>query len=327
MIKKIFWTLKIIYTNRLRELTFKDSSAFYVPLIIFLFAIYKIFIGEFPSFPMLNLTPYFIILCSFTFSAFINNRKDLNLLKLLFNNNIIFLICSIDLFLVNSLLIIVSIKERDSFSLYSIIGIILLFTFYRSRINTTVFKSFLQPLSVLLKTQLRKNKYVYILLIVLYYLVYQGLIVDNRNLYIIAVVSLISILFDITSKNEKIVYFIFSKYTNKEYIIKNELSFIYDSLKFIIPIIIGTIIFNPVYILDVLISLLVIPSIYPLKYIYFNKKLKLAISTGFITLLVIFLLIDTYDKYISITILILFNYILHNIAFKLFTKDKLQKLM
>ncbi len=324
MIEKIFWTLKVIYTNRLRELTFKDSSAFYISLIIFLFAIYKIFIGEFSSFPMLNLIPYFIILCSLTFSAYINNRKDINLLKLIFNNTIVFFICIIDLLIVNSLLIIVSVKEKYFYSLYSIIGIILLFTFYRNKTNTTIFKSFLQPLSVLLKTQLRKNKYIYLLIIITYYLVYQGIIVDNRNLYIIALVGIIYILFDITSKNEKIIYFIFSKYTNKEYIIKNELSFIYDALKFISPIIVGTLIINPIYVFDILISLLVIPSIYPLKYIYINKKLQLAISTSLILIFIIFVLIDIYNNYWMLTIFLPISYVLHTISFKVFTKNKVQ---
>lgn len=324
MIEKLYITLAVIYKNRYRELTYKDKSAFYIPLLAYLFAIYKIYIEEFPSFPRLDLVPYFLASFSFSFCIIINNRKDNNLLNLIFTKKYTYFILFLDLLISNTLQLLICIKINRLDILLITLGCITFFTFYKNKVNSPLFKSFIQPLNILLKTQLRRYKFIYILIIICYYLAYQGLIVENKNLFIIAILAIIYILFDAVSKTEKLEYFIFSNYNQRQYILKNEFAFLIDSCIFLIPILILSIIYQPNYNLNLFITLLTIPCLFPLKYIYFNRKIVLAFtSLGILIFNSIILSNDTIDYWLIISIIPLV-FILHLIAFRKFTKEKIQ---
>lgn len=324
MIDKIYLTLATIYKNRFRELTYKDASAFYIPLLAYLFAIYKIYIDEFPSFPQLNLVPYFLVIFSISFCVHINNRKDIGLLNLLFTKKYTYFILFLDLVIANLLQLSICLKINRSDILLTTFGSIIFFTFYKNKVNSPLFKSFIQPLNASLKTQLRRYKFIYIAILICYYLAYQGLIVENKNLFIIAILTLIYILFEAISKTEKLEYFIFSNFNQRQYILRNELAFFIDNCLFLIPILILSIIYQPNYNLTFFIALSTIPCLFPLKYIYYNRKIVLAFtSLGILIFSSIILLSDSIDYWLIASIIPL-AFILHLIAFRKFTKEKIQ---
>ena len=322
MIDKLYFTLLNIYKNRFRELTFKDASAFYIPLIIYFLSIIKIYSGNFPSFPQLNIVPYFLIGFSFYFCVFVNNRKDLELLNLIFGKNWSYFIVFLDLLIINSLQIIICIKTNEFNSLISTFTFIFFFTFYKNITRSPFLKSLLLPLNALLITQLRKYKFIYVLIIITYYLAYQGLAESNLNLFIIINIGLILILFDTISKPDQIEYFVFSRMSNKSYIIKNELAFLTDCFKFLVPILLISLFTQPIYSLYSILTLTVIPCVFPLKYINYNQRIILSISSLIICGFCLYVFMEK-SFWILLSIIPL-SYILHLFAFRKFTKERIQ---
>ena len=324
MIEKLYITLLTIYKNRIRELTFKDASAFYIPLIVYFLSIYKIYEGTFPSFPQFDFTSYILIAFSFTFCIHINNRKDIDLLKLLFGNKWSYVVIFLDLLLVNLIQLFICIKTNQHIALYTTLASIIFFTFYKNKVNTPLFKSFIHPLSALLKTQLRMYKSIYILIVICYYLAYQGLIESNQNLFIVSLIGLIYILFLTISNPEKLEYFVLSKLNNKIYILKGEFVFLIDYSKFVLPIFVISLFIQPLYSLYIVYSIGLIPCLYPLKYINYNHKIILGFTSFFVSIFLIKILIDYSNNYWLILSPIPLSYILHRIAFRKFTKEQIQ---
>jgi len=241
---KILYTLKIIYINRFRQLTYNDSSKFWIPFILYFVIIFKILNGSFPSFPAFDYKEYLVLFFSFMASQQVNIRKDFGLLKGLFTPRKTYLIYLIDLILVNVFNIIVAIHFGWMISLAVIFAFILFFTFYNGKIGKPMVKNRLRILDVLTIVQLRRFKINYLIFIGAYYISYQGLIENNLNLFLVSIVGILFLLLGNIQKTEKLAYFISSKLSNKQYILKNEIDFSLNSLLFILPCLIMALFLN-----------------------------------------------------------------------------------
>lgn len=318
-----FEILRTIYLNRYRKLTFKDASAFWVILGAYLLLIYKIFNQTFPKFPQLDFTEYVIIYFSFAISNYVNERTDWELLRGFLSKTNVYFVYFIDLILANSLNLITSIYCGYDISSFSIIGLILFFTFYKIQSNKPRIYLPISNLDVLNKIGLRKNRFIYLILIICYYVIYQSLIKENRDLYMIISIVIIYIILEFTNTTEKLEYFLLSKLNTKQYILKNEFEFFKTSLIILIPSYILTIIFKTDYLIYGLLTLSCIPLCFPLKYINIGKRIPIALTQFLVLVLLLSIILnDEIDWILSIPFI---SIILHLISFRKFTKEKIQK--
>lgn len=320
---KILYTLKIIYINRFRQLTYNDSSKFWIPFILYFVIIFKILNGSFPSFPAFDYKEYLVLFFSFMASQQVNIRKDFGLLKGLFNPRKTYLIYLIDLILVNVFNIIVAIHFGWMISLAVIFALILFFTFYNGKIGKPMVKNRLRILDVLTIVQLRRFKINYLIFIGAYYISYQGLIENNLNLFLVSIVGILFLLLGNIQKTEKLAYFISSKLSNKQYILKNEIDFSLNSLLFILPCLIMALFLNPTYFGYGISCLGAIIITFPIKYIFINHQFPI----GLLSMLIVcfFLTIILNEKVDWLLYLSIFpiSFILHLIAFRKFTKERI----
>ena len=320
---KLIYTLKIIFINRYRQLTYKDQSAFWIPIIGYFILIFKIINGSFPTFPALDLTSYFVMIFVFSSSQFINNRNDHALLKSLFPTKTIYFLFFLEIILVNTFNIIALIVLKNyTFLCYSFI-IFLFFTFYFQKDNQPKIKLPFKILDVLTIVNYRRFKINYLVLIGIYYVSYQGLIESNRNLFLGCVLAIIIISFFNVQKTEKLDYFILSKLTNKQYILRNELDFFMNCLLLISPCLVLSLFFQINYFLFGLIGLLIIPSLFPLKYILLNYSLPLTMSSSLIIFIFLAGILNDEIDWIILICFVLIAFILHIISFRKFTKEKI----
>ncbi|MEG0930053.1 hypothetical protein, partial [Algoriella sp.] len=169
----------------------------------------------------------------------------------------------------------------------------------------------------------RRFKINYLVLIGIYYVAYQGLIESNRNLFLGCVLAVIIISFFNVQKTEKLDYFILSKLTNKQYIIRNELDFFMNCLLLISPCLVLSLFFQIDYFLFGLIGLLIIPSLFPLKYILLNYSLPLTMSSSLIILIFLAAILNDEIDWILLISFVPISIILHIISFRKFTKEKI----
>ena len=320
---KIFYTLKIIYVNRFRQLTHNDSSAFWLPFILYLVIIFKMLNGSFPSFPAFDYKEYILLFFSFIASQFVNIRKDWGLLNGLFHVKKVYFIYFIDLVLVNSLNIIVAIYLGWMISLCLILTMILFFTFFRAKQNQPFLKLPLQRLDVLNIIQLRRFKINYLLFIGAYYISYQGVIENNLNLFLISIIGIFAILFGYVQKTEKLAFFVGSKLSNRNYIIKNEIDFCLNYFIIILPCLLLSIVFNFGYFIYGISCLGIVLITYPIKYIFINQQVPISLLSFLsICFFLTIILSEKVDWFLYLSIFPL-SFIVHLIAFRKFTKERI----
>lgn len=320
---KIFYTLKIIYINRFRQLTYNDSSAFWLPFILYLVLIFKILNNSLPIFPAFDYKEYILLFFCFTASQYVNLRKDWELLNGLFHTKKVYFIYFTDLLLVNGLNIIVAIYLGWMINLYLIFSLILFFTFFRAKPNQPLLKLPLRRLDVLNIIQLRRFKVNYLLFIGAYYISYQGLIENNLNLYLVSIIGVFAILFGYIQKTEKLAFFVGSKLTNRTYIIKNEIDFSLNYFFIIFPCLLLSIVFNSSYFVYGISCLGIVFITFPIKYIFINQQVPIGLLSFLtICLFLTIILRENVDWFLYLSIFPL-AFILHIIAFRRFTKEKI----
>mgnify|MGYP003365261980 CR=1 FL=1 len=318
---KLNYTLQIIYKNRYRKLIHKDASFFWVILVVYFFILIKLVNRTSNIFPMFDFTPYLLGCFMFTTCQYINDRTDWEILCNPFNKRKVYFIYLLDLLISNSITIAVSIYLREYNVIYFSGFVILFFTFYSRQKGKIRFKFPFQKIDVLMITNYRRYKINSIIILLATYLAYQGLTENNKNLFTISFFSIIYINYGLIMKTEKLEYFLFSKLSNKQYILKNELSFIIDCLLTTIPCILLTLFIQPSFMLELSICFLFIPLIFPIKYIFINYSLPLAFSSGGIIILFLTgVMNDEIDWSIIISIFPV-SIFLHIISFRKFTKQ------
>lgn len=320
---KILYTLRVIYINRFRQLTYNDSSAFWLPLILYFIMIFKMLNGSFPNFPAFDYKEYILLFFSFMASQFVNIRKDWGLLNGLFYEKKVYLIYFIDLFLINILNIIVAIYLGWIVSLCIIISLILFFTFFQAKPNQPFLKLPLQRLDVLNIIQLRRFKINYLFFIGAYYISYQGVIENNLNLFLVSIIGIFVILLGYIQKTEKLAIFIGSKWTNKNYILKNEIDFGLNYFLIISPCLLLAIIYNSSYFMYGISCLGIVLITFPIKYIFINQQVPIGlVSMLFVCFFLTIILNEKVDWVLYLSIFPM-SFILHLIAFRKFTKEKI----
>lgn len=318
---KLNHTLQIIYKNRYRKLIHKDASFFWVILVVYFFILIKLVNGTSNIFPMFDFTPYLLGYFIFTTCQYINNRTDWEILYNPFSKRKIYLIYFLDLLISNSVTIAVTIYLKQYNVIYFSTLVILFFTFYKEQKGKIRFKLPFQKINALLITNYRRYKINSIIILLATYLAYQGLTENNKNLFTISFFSIIYINYGLIMKPEKLEYFLFSKLSNKQYILKNELSFIIDCILTTTPCILLTLFIQPSFMLELSICFLFIPLIFPIKYIFINYSVPLAFaSIGIIILFLTGIMNDEIDWSIIISIFPV-SIFLHVISFRKFTKQ------
>ena len=143
-----------------------------------------------------------------------------------------------------------------------------------------------------------------------------------RNDYIGCTIGIIILLLLNSQKTEKLDYFIHSKLSNKQYIIKNETAFLQNCIFLIFPNLVLALVVQPIFFLYGVMCLLLIPSTFPIKYIFINHLFPI----GMISMLVIvyfFSIVQDQIDWWMLSTIVPISYIVHIIAFKKFTKEKI----
>lgn len=319
-----FYTLKIIYTNRFRQLTFKDSSAFWLPFLAYFLIIFKLINGSFPSFPTLDIKPYFVLIISLYICLLANQRSDWNLLNSLFDAKKTYFIYFIDLCLLNCINLFISVYFGWLNTFVIIFTVILFFTFYRSKINQPIFKIPFKILDISTILQLRRYKLHYLVFGILYYVAYQGIIEENRNLYIGCILGIIIIMLTHQQKTEKLEYFILSRLSNKKYILKTEFDFMINCFILILPCLLFSI-SKPIWLLYGIICLSLISIVFPIKYIFLNNQITISFTFLLLIFYFVSIMMNTEIDLLMLSAVVPLSIILHLIAFRKFTKEKLIK--
>ena len=149
------------------------------------------------------------------------------------------------------------------------------------------------------------------------------MIEDNLNLFLVSIIGIFAILFGYVQKTEKLAFFVGSKLSNRNYIIKNEIDFSLNYLIIISPCLILAALLNASYFIYGISCLSVVLITYPIKYIFINKQVQIGlISFLSICFFLTIILNEKVDWFLYLSIFPL-SFILHMIAFRKFTKEKI----
>jgi hypothetical protein len=308
-----FYLLKYIYLNRFRKLTHSDSGPFYFFGILYLVSIYQIFLLEDQYSLYIVLT--FFLLQNISFlqrDDFVFLRKQIGL------NKSIFLV-QIDLFLISILILCVSIVKFHYLFLIELFLIIALpYTLLLRKNSNTFIKTFSSK-DPLWLTHIRKKPWELLILLMVYYVQYQGLIAKNIGLFNVALFAILYFMINVFSENEKLIYL---KLSNKR--LKNHITeILFLNLKNISYVFIPTLLIVPFFDFSLLLNIvLVIMSgslILMTRYFFFNQQL----NKNFIGIVII-IFFASLQSTVKYTYLFLLIFILNLLLISLI-KSRLRK--
>lgn len=298
-IKQLYVILKFININRYRLFSYKDYSKPIVLLFFYVLALKNLWRYE----SIYSLYILFLLLISQC--VYLQNRNDFEFFKKKLKYPNIIIIYFFDLFILNTpILFLISIKSFE-FLIYSIISIFI-FSFLHN--NYSIKKI---PLPFLKKdpvwtTYFRKNPFIFFILIILYYILYEGLVNQNYNLIIFSIIVLLIIILSVLNNREEIIFIKLSKLSIEKYLLKIIKIYLINSLIIFIPIVILLIVYNTLTFQICFLYTFSVIVLVNLKYLFFNKELTHGISSFLYIFLVAYFLNHNISiiEYILITVLV-----------------------
>lgn len=305
--------IKYIYLNRYKRFTYSELSPFYFFLLIYSLGLYKIYTWESKESVYVTLVIFFMNTISLLQrDDFIFFKKQLGIFKTL-------IIMYIDVLLINIPLLFLTVTKSISFLVIEI-GLIFtlpLFLLLRKvRFTAIPLFSSKDPLWL---SYIRKKPWSLAFLIILYYVQYQGLIVDNIGLFNVASFGVLFFISNIFSEKEHLIYF---KLSDKK-IEKHLMDMLWINLKnyivVLIPSILSVLILAFNHIIDLIPVVIGGSLVFWLRYFFYNNEFLRTLSSVF-TIIFIIVIFSTINIGLYFLIIILLNVILAKLTFKRLTK-------
>jgi len=293
--------LKYIFLNRYRQLTYLDSGRFYFFAIVYLIGILKLSTWE----NEYSASVIFVIFCLQNISFL--QRNDFIFLKNRLGKFRALRIIIIDLFLLSIPLLFITSFKSFSFLLIEILLLItlpMLLTLKKRSSSIGIFSS----KDPLWSTYAKKKPWGFILLIIIYYVQYQALSIDNIGLFYVASCSILLFVLNIFSEDEYLIYLKISDKKLQKYLIGLLLTNLKNIIYISAPGLLLTILFlNITAFLSVLFVIFCASILFWTRFFFNDNLIK-----NFFGLIVIILIASLYDinKLFLILPIILVNIIL-----------------
>lgn len=304
-IKQLYIILRFININRYRLFSYKDYSKPFVILFFYVLALVNLWKSE----SVYSLYILFFLL--FLQCLYIQNRNDFEFLSKHLNYYNIIIIYFIDLFILNiPILLIISTKSLE-LMIYSFIIVLISSFLYKNFSVKKIPLPFLKTDPIWI-SPFRKNSAIFLVLILLYYITYQGLINYNYNLVIFSIIGILFFILSVINIREEIIFLKLSKLTIEMYLFKITIISLINSFILFIPIIMLLIIMGEINFKICFLYLFSAIILVNLKYVFFNKKITQSIVSSFYIFFISYLFnqnISIIEYIIMIILLFLIHYI------------------
>lgn len=305
-----FKILFLVYLHRFRKLTYGDSSLFYFLALFYILGVWK-------------LCTYNEVYSKFIFLFFIFiqtlillDRDDFILLKKQLGAIKSYLFICLDIFCLSFLILLCILLKgflpQFIFSLF-LIGLMPLLLFLK-KINY-YFKLPFSTIDPLWINFIRRKPWMLLILILIYFIQYQGL--ENKNIGLFQIISfgIGYFISQIYTEKEKLIYLKFSKKNIKTYLLESLKSNIINTFYLSIPSVLLLVIYkiSPVeFIFQVIFST---SFIYFTRYLFYRNTILQGLFF-FIQLLLLFYLQKEISFIIYLIIALLMNMVLYKLASK-----------
>lgn len=308
--------LFLIYLNRFRKLTYGDSSPFYFLGIIYILGIWK----------LLNYDEIYskilFVLFLFVQNIILLERNDFLLLKKQFGSIKSYLFIISDLVFLNFIVLLCLLFKGFFMELLTVFALIILMPLllFLKKINY----HFKLPFSVndpLWVSFIRRKPWMFVILIVTYFVQYQGLENKNIGLFQIASFGISYFVSQIYTEKEKLVYLKFSKKKIKTHLLETLKSNIINTLYLSIPSVFLQIVYKT-YPFEFLLQTIFSTSfIFWIRYLFYMNKIMQGII--YFALLFLIFYLQKEIPYIGYIVIVLFvNLLLYQLTYK-----KLEKII
>lgn len=281
-----FHFIKYIFLNRYRKLTYKDSGPFYFFSFLYFLSLYQLYFWENPYSNKVILLMFFLQNISFLY------RKDFSFLKKTIGVKKALFIVIIDLCLLSLFFLIITFFKSLFFLIIELLFIILIpFVLLLKKINTSSihFFSSKDPLWI---NYIREKPWGLILLLIVYYIQFQALLIQNKGLFHVATCGSLLFVLNVYTENE---HFFYLKISSKD-IKKHLLYLLFINIKNTFYILVPSVLLITFYGIENFQSILIILSAVSLLFWMRYYFLKNNLSKNFFGLILTIVIAGFYNQ-------------------------------
>jgi hypothetical protein len=311
-----FKILFLVYLHRFRKLIYRDSSLFYFLCLLYILGVWKLLTYN------ETYSKFIFVIFIFIQTIILLERNDFILLKKQLGLIKAYLFIFLDLFYFN-LIVLLCILFKGFFN-HFILSLVLLalmpLLLFLKKINYH-FKLPFSTIDPLWINFIRRKPWILLILIIIYFIQYQGLENKNIGLFQITSFGIGYFVSQIYTEKEKLIYLKFSKKNIKIYLLESLKNNIINTLYISIPCLLLLVIYK-ISPIEFLFQIIFSTSfIFFIRYLFYRNN----IIQGIFFFILLFLLFYL-QKEISFVLYLIIGLIINVLLYKL-SSEKLQKII